>query len=70
MVVYYAAEFVYDYAAGTRSGSGLRRKFTHTRMKSDGRWQIIGGTEPTPLAEAKAVCGQTTLRRRGSDSTR
>jgi len=43
VVVHYAAEYIYDYGDGTRSGAGLWRKFTHTWMKSDGRWQIIGG---------------------------
>ena len=43
VVVHYAAEYVYDYGDGTTSGAGLWRKFTHTWMKSDGRWQIIGG---------------------------
>ena len=43
VVVHYAAEYVYDYGDGTRSGVGLWRKFTHTWMKTDGRWQIIGG---------------------------
>ncbi len=43
VVVYYAAEYVYDYGDGTHSGSGIWRKFTHTWMKSGGNWQIIGG---------------------------
>lgn len=43
VVVHYAAEYVYDYGDGTRSGAGLWRKFTHTWMKADGRWQIVGG---------------------------
>ena len=43
VVVHYAAEYVYDYGDGTRSGAGLWRKFTHTWMKSEDRWQIIGG---------------------------
>jgi ketosteroid isomerase-like protein len=43
VVVHYAAEYVYDYGDGTRSGAGLWRKFTHTWMKADDRWQIIGG---------------------------
>ncbi|MGE0031090.1 MAG: nuclear transport factor 2 family protein [Steroidobacteraceae bacterium] len=43
VVVHYAAEYVYDYGDGTRSGAGLWRKFTHTWKKSDGRWQIITG---------------------------
>jgi len=43
VIVHYAAEYVYDYGDGTRSGAGLWRKFTHTWMKTDGRWQIIGG---------------------------
>lgn len=44
VVVHYAAEYVYDYGDGTRSGVGLWRKFTHTWMKSDGRWHIIGAS--------------------------
>ena len=43
VVVHYAAEYVYDYGDGTRSGAGLWRKFTHTWKKTDGRWQIITG---------------------------
>jgi ketosteroid isomerase-like protein len=39
----YAAEYVTDYGDGTRSGAGIWRKFTHTWMKTDGRWQIITG---------------------------
>jgi ketosteroid isomerase-like protein len=43
VVVHYAAEYIYDYGDGTRSGAGLWRKFTHTWMKTDAGWQIIGG---------------------------
>jgi ketosteroid isomerase-like protein len=43
VVVHYAAEYVYDYGDGTRSGDGIWRKFTHTWMKTEGGWQIIGG---------------------------
>ena len=43
VVVHYAAEYVYDYGDGTRSGAGLWRKFTHTWMNVEGHWQIIGG---------------------------
>lgn len=43
VVVHYAAEYVYDYGDGTRSGAGLWRKFTHTWKKSGDRWQIITG---------------------------
>jgi ketosteroid isomerase-like protein len=43
VVVHYAAEYVYDYGDGTRSGVDLWRKFTHTWMKTGDRWQIIGG---------------------------
>jgi ketosteroid isomerase-like protein len=43
VVVHYAAEYVYDYGDGTRSGAGLWRKFTHTWRRTDGRWLIIGG---------------------------
>ena len=43
IVVHYAAEYVYDYGDGTRSGVDLWRKFTHTWMKTGGRWLIIGG---------------------------
>jgi hypothetical protein len=42
-VVQYAAEYVTEYGDGTRSGAGVWRKFTHTWMKTDGRWQIITG---------------------------
>ena len=51
-VVHYAAEYVYDYGDGTRSGAGLWRKFTHTWKKVGDRWQIITGMcaaqEPAP----------------------
>ena len=43
VVVHYAAEYVYDYGDGTRSGAGLWRKFTHTWMRVGKGWQIIGG---------------------------
>ena len=43
VVVHYAAEYVYDYGDGTKSGAGLWRKFTHTWKKTDDRWQIITG---------------------------
>ncbi len=43
VVVHYAAEYVYDYGDGTRSGVGLWRKFTHTWKKTGADWQIIGG---------------------------
>jgi ketosteroid isomerase-like protein len=43
VVVHYAAEYVYDYGDGSRSGAGLWRKFTHTWMMTGARWQIIGG---------------------------
>lgn len=43
VVVHYAAEYVYDYGDGTRSGAGLWRKFTHTWKKTGNRWQIITG---------------------------
>jgi ketosteroid isomerase-like protein len=43
VVVHYAAEYVYDYGDGTRSGVGLWRKFTHTWMRVGNDWQIIGG---------------------------
>jgi ketosteroid isomerase-like protein len=43
VVVHYAAEYVYDYGDGTKSGVDLWRKFTHTWMKSGDSWQIIGG---------------------------
>lgn len=39
----YAAEYVTDYGDGTKSGAGIWRKFTHTWIKRDGRWQIITG---------------------------
>ena len=42
-VVQYAAQFVSEYGDGTRSGAGVWRKFTHTWLKTDGRWQIITG---------------------------
>lgn len=43
VVVHYAAEYVYDYGDGTRSGAGLWRKFTHTWMRTGDGWQIVGG---------------------------
>lgn len=43
VVVHYAAEYVYDYGDGTKSGAGLWRKFTHTWKKTGDRWQIITG---------------------------
>jgi ketosteroid isomerase-like protein len=42
-VVQYAAEYVLDYGDGTHSGAGVWRKFTHTWMKTGGRWKIITG---------------------------
>lgn len=42
-VVQYAAEYVIHYDDGTKSGAGVWRKFTHTWLKTDGRWQIITG---------------------------
>jgi len=52
VVVHYAAEYVYDYGDGTRSGAGLWRKFTHTWKKVGDSWQIITGMcaaqEPAP----------------------
>ncbi len=42
-VVHYAAEYDFDYGNGTRKGEGEWRKFTHTWMKVDEEWQIIGG---------------------------
>ncbi len=42
-VAHYAAEYVYQYGDGTAEGEGEWRKFTHTWMKMDDRWQIIGG---------------------------
>jgi len=43
VIVYYAAEYVYGYGDGTKSGAGIWRKFTHTWMKAGDRWRIIGG---------------------------
>jgi len=43
VIVHYAAEYVYDYGDGTRSGVGIWRKFTHTWMRVGDSWQIIGG---------------------------
>lgn len=42
-VVHYAAEYVYDYRDGTTEGEDEWRKFTHTWMRVDDRWRIIGG---------------------------
>jgi ketosteroid isomerase-like protein len=39
----YAAEYITEYGDGTKSGTGIWRKFTHTWIKRDGRWQIITG---------------------------
>lgn len=43
IIVYYAAEYVYDYGDGTKSGAGIWRKFTHTWMRNGDTWQIVGG---------------------------
>jgi hypothetical protein len=43
VVVHYAAEYVYDYGDGTRSGAGIWRKFTHTWLRTGDRWQIVTG---------------------------
>jgi ketosteroid isomerase-like protein len=43
VVVHYAAEYVYEYGDGSRSGAGLWRKFTHTWLRTGDRWQIITG---------------------------
>lgn len=43
VAVHYAAEFVYDYGDGTKSGSGIWRKFVHVWKKTGERWQIITG---------------------------
>jgi ketosteroid isomerase-like protein len=43
VVVHYAAEYVYDYGDGTKSGSGIWRKFVHVWKKAGDRWQIITG---------------------------
>jgi hypothetical protein len=43
VVVYYRTPMVYQYSDGRTEGAGLTRKFTHTWMKVDGTWQIIGG---------------------------
>ena len=42
-VVHYAAEYVFGYGDGTSKGKGDWRKFTHTWMKVNAGWQIIGG---------------------------
>jgi len=43
VVVYYRTPMIYEYADGRTEGAGLTRKFTHTWMKVNGTWQIIGG---------------------------
>lgn len=43
VIVYYAANYAYDYGDGTVSGVDLWRKFTHTWKKTPGGWKIIGG---------------------------
>ena len=43
VVVHYAAEYVFEYRDGTKSGAGLWRKFVHAWKKSVDGWQIITG---------------------------
>jgi hypothetical protein len=39
----YRTPMIYKYADGTVEGNGKTRKFTHTWLKVNGTWQIIGG---------------------------
>jgi len=43
VVVYYRTPMIYEYADGRKEGTGKTRKFTHTWMKLNGTWQIVGG---------------------------
>lgn len=43
VVVYYRTPMIYEYTDGRTDGAGKTRKFTHTWMKLNGTWQIIGG---------------------------
>lgn len=43
VVVYYRTPMIYQYADGKIEGAGMTRKFTHTWMKVNGTWEIIGG---------------------------
>jgi hypothetical protein len=38
-----SADYVFGYGDGTSKRKGDWRKFTHTWMKLDAGWQIIGG---------------------------
>ena len=42
-VTHYAGSMVSEYPDGRIEGEGQRFKITHTWMKVDDRWQIIGG---------------------------
>lgn len=43
VVVYYRTPMIWRYADGKVDGEGKTRKFTHTWLKVNGTWQIIGG---------------------------
>ena len=43
VVVYYRTPMIWEYADGRVEGKGLTRKFTHTWLKVNGKWGIIGG---------------------------
>ena len=43
VIVYYRTPMIYEYTDGRTEGIGKTRKFTHTWMKLNGTWQIIGG---------------------------
>lgn len=42
-VVHYSTPLVYEYPDGRITGQDELLKFTHTWMRVNGQWQIIGG---------------------------
>ncbi|GAC1417882.1 MAG: hypothetical protein NVSMB53_16900 [Gemmatimonadaceae bacterium] len=43
VIVYYGTPLIYEYSDGRIEGAGKTRRFTHTWMKTNGAWQIVGG---------------------------
>ena len=43
VVVYYRTSMVYHHPDGKVEGEGKTKKFTHTWLKTNGEWHIIGG---------------------------
>lgn len=43
VIVYYRTPMIYRYPDGKMQGESTTKKFTHTWLKTDGVWQIIGG---------------------------